>query len=120
MSKSALSVMVFGGYLVGMGAGFLILPNTVLGLLGFPPSGDVWIRILGVLALILAYYYINAARNNIQVLFVWSVHTRIFAFLAFAGLVLMQQVGPMLAVLGGVDLASALWTWFALRNEQIN
>jgi hypothetical protein len=118
MSKSALSVIVFGVYLVGMGAGFIFAPNLLLGTLGMPATQEVWSRVVGVLALILAYYYINAARNDLRLFFGWSVHTRIGAFAAFVALVVTGYAGPMLAVLGGVDLLSALWTAFALRGEK--
>jgi hypothetical protein len=53
MSKAAKSVFVFGIYLIFIGLGFLLVPNTVLGLLGFPMTTgpsllhslySVWLR----------------------------------------------------------------------------
>ena len=55
MSKSAKTIVVFGLYLVGMGFSFLLAPNMLFGLLGLPPTDEVWSRVVGVLALLLSY-----------------------------------------------------------------
>ena len=117
MSKSAKTVVFFGLYLVGMGLGFLLAPNVLFGMLSLPLTDEVWSRVVGVLALLLAYYYLNAARSELRPFFAWTVHTRIAAFLFFAAFVAANFAGPMLVVLGGVDLLSALWTAATLKRE---
>ena len=117
MSKSSTSVLVFGVYLIGMGAGLVFMPNFVLGTLGFPPSNEIWVRVVGVLALVLAYYYISAARSGTKVFMEWTVPARIGVFVAFTAFALLGMVGPIMIGLGLVDLLGALWTRFALRSE---
>jgi len=56
MSNAAKSILVFGIYLVVIGLGFLVVPNTVLALFGFPTTNEPWIRVVGLLVLILGYY----------------------------------------------------------------
>jgi len=109
--------MVFGIYLIGMGAGLLFMPNLVLGILGFPLASDVWVRVVGVLALLLAYYYISAARTQTRSFMQWTVPGRVGVFIAFVGFVLTGMVGPVMIALGLVDLLGAVWTWSALRSE---
>jgi len=116
MSSSAKSMMVFGVYLIGMGAGLIFMPNVLLGVLGFPVTDEVWSRVVGVLALVLAFYYIQAARSELRPFIQWTVYARAAVFLCFSGLVLAGLTGPMLIVLGGADLASALWTAWTLRG----
>jgi hypothetical protein len=118
MSISAKSVLVFAFYLIGMGVGFVFVPNLVLGPLGFPPVSDVWSRVVGMMALLLAFYYIQAARMGLHAFFRWTVYTRVAAFIFFTGFVFAGLAGPVMILLGGVDLASALWTAWALRREQ--
>lgn len=36
-----------------MGAGLILVPNTGLGLLGLPPTNEIWIQVLGVVTLVL-------------------------------------------------------------------
>jgi hypothetical protein len=117
MSATAKSVLVFGIYLVGMGAGLLLQPNALLGPLGFPPTSEVWSRVVGLLALLLAFYYVQAARADLRPFFQWTVYTRVVIFLAFAALVAAGLAAPSLALLGAVDLAGAAWTAWALRRN---
>jgi hypothetical protein len=117
MSKSSTSILVFGVYLIGMGAGLLFTPNFVLGNLGFPPTGDIWVRVVGVLALLLAYYYISAARSGTRAFMEWTVPGRLGVFLAFVIFVVLGMVGPIMIGWGAVDLLGALWTRSALRSE---
>jgi len=117
MSKSSTSVLVFGIYLIGMGAGLMFMPNFVLGTLGFPPSNDIWVRVVGVLALLLAYYYISAARSGTKAFMEWTIPGRIGVFIAFVAFVVLGMVGPIMIGLGLVDLLGALWTRSALKSE---
>ena len=118
MKKSSTSLLVFGAYLIGMGVGLVFMPNTVLGILNLPPTNEVWIHVVGVLALVLAFYYIQAARANLRPFAEWTVLPRVAVFLFFTGFVLAGWVGPIMIALGLVDLLGALWTGWALRTEK--
>lgn len=116
MKPAAKSVFVFGLYLVVVGLGLLVAPNPFLAPLGFPSAADPsWLRVLGVLTLCLAAYYLAAARSGLTVFFRWTVFVRGGVFVAFAALVLLKLAPAPLALLGTVDLGAALWTWFTLR-----
>ena len=115
MSRAAKSVFTFGIYLIAVGVGLVAMPNAALGPLGFPPSTEVWPRVVGVLALVLAYYYTQAARRELTAFFRWTVHARAMVFVVFAALVLLKLAPAPLVVLGAVDLLAAGWTALALR-----
>jgi hypothetical protein len=117
MSTAAKSLLVFAVYLIGMGLGLVIAPNLVLGSLGFPPVTDVWSRVVGVLALLLAFYYAQAARAEFRPFMRWTVYARIATFVFFLGFVVAGLAGPMLIALGALDLAAALWTARALTHD---
>lgn len=118
MKKSSTSIFVFGLYLAGMGLGLVAMPNLVLGTLGFPATDEIWVRVLGVVTLVLAYYYISAARADLKTFAQWTVTARIGVFVAFTAFVLLKFVGPVMILLGSVDLLGALWTGWALRAEK--
>ena len=118
MKKTSTTLLVFGLYLVGMGLGLVATPNVVLGTFGLPATNEVWVRVVGVLALVLAYYYISAARADLKTFAQWTVTARIGVFIAFTAFVLMKFVGPVMILLGLVDLLGALWTGWALRSEK--
>ena len=117
MSRAAQSVFIFGLYLVVVGAGLVAIPNTVLTPLGFAPSAEFWPRILGVLTLCLAYYYISAARAGLTGFLRWTVQVRAGVFVVFGGLVLLKLAPTPLALLGAVDLLAAVWTGLMLRSS---
>ena len=117
MKKSSTSLLVFGMYLVGMGFGLLFAPNMVLGMLGFPATDEVWTHVVGLLALVLAFYYTSAARADLRTFARWTVSTRIGVFFGFAAFTFLGLAGPIMIALGAVDLLGALWTNWALKAE---
>lgn len=117
MSKAGRTIQVWSFYLFGLGLILLFAPNFLLGLFGFPTTDDVWIRIVGVLALVLAYYYYNAAKSEMTELFRWSIHGRMPIIVIFIIFVLLKLAPPQLILFGVVDLIAALWTFSALRDS---
>jgi hypothetical protein len=118
MNRSSTSLLVFGVYLIGMGAGLVFMPNTMLGMLSLPATNEIWVRVLGVVTLVLAFYYTQAARANLRSFAEWTVPARVAVFLFFTGFVLVGWVGLIMIVLGSVDLLGAVWTGWALRTER--
>jgi len=119
MSRSARSVFVFGVYLVAVGLALIAFPNPLFTLLRLPASHEIWPRVVGVLALVLAHYYIQAARHEVVAFFRWTVSARIMVFVVFTAFVLLGLAPVPLALLGAVDLAAALWTAWALRPQPV-
>jgi hypothetical protein len=117
MSKAARTIYFWSFYLLGLGLIFLIVPNLLLGLFGFPATDEVWIRIVGMLLLILAYYCYEAARLEVTHFFRWSVNARASVIVLFTVLVLLKLALPQLILFGVVDLAAALWTRSTLQGE---
>jgi hypothetical protein len=116
MSKAATSLVVFGIYLIVIGLGFLVVPNMPLGLFGMAETGQPYIRIVGMLLLILAYYYIQVARSELTPFFRWSVYARASVILFFIAFVLLDLAEPVVLFFGAADLAAAVWTYLALRS----
>ena len=114
MKKTSTTLLVFGIYLVGMGVGFLFTPNMVLNIFGIPATDEVWPHVVGAIALVLAFYYISAARADLKTFAQWTVPARIGVFVAFVGFVVAGLVGPVMVMLGSVVLLGALWTRSAL------
>ena len=79
MSRSADSIFDFGIYLVILGVPLVAMPNVLLSLVLIPPTHEVWIRLAGMLLLILGFFYIQAARNNLAIFFRCTIYTRLSA-----------------------------------------
>lgn len=117
MKSAALTVKVFGVYAALTGLGLLFAPNVLLPLLGFQQSMEIWVHVVGALALVVGYYYWACGVANARAFFVASVQGRmIFCAACFA--LVAGADGPLpLIALGLVDLAGATWTLLALRSE---
>jgi len=116
MSRAAKSLLVFAGYVALTGTGFLLVPNILLPLLGSSTTTEPWIRVVGLLVLVLAYYYARAAGNELTEFLRWTVYGRGAVFVGFGALVVLRLAPPTLLVFGVVDLLGAIWTHTALRS----
>lgn len=117
MSKAATSVFAFGVYLGGLSLILLFQPNFLLSLFGIPGTEEVWIRVVGMLVLLLAVYYTQMAREEHANFFWLTVYVRSAVIVFFSVFALLGMVSPMLILFGAADLAGALWTWSALRRK---
>ena len=119
MSYSGRTVFVFGCYLLLLGLPLLLAPNLLLGLFGFPPPEEVWIRVVGLLVLYLGVYSVLSGRSGNLPFISATVPIRASVLVFFAVFVATEMVSPMLLLLGLPDLFGALWTWRALRSERL-
>jgi hypothetical protein len=118
MSYSARTVFGFGIYLVILGITLIVVPNFLLGTFGFPATNEVWIRVVGMLVLILAFFYTQAARKELTNFFRWTVYARASVFVFFLAFVVLGLTQPALILFGAVDLLGAIWTGLALRSKR--
>lgn len=118
MTKAAQSVLLFAVYLFGLGAWLLIAPNSMLGLFGLPDAQDVWIRVVGMLVVLLSFYYSSAARAELTAFLQWTVHARASVFLFFAVFVVTGLAPAVLLLFGVVDLVAAGWTQLSLNADR--
>jgi len=118
MKMSSISMLVFAAYLFSLGLIFALIPNPVIALFGFPPTNEVWIRILGYILAALAFYYFMAVREHSERFYRWSVYARLPVLPTFAAFVFAGVGPPIILLFGAFDMACAIWTWRALKKEQ--
>ena len=118
MSAPANSLFVFAFYLVGLGLALLLIPNTLIRIFGFPETHDVWIRVVGMLLLFLAFYCFQVVRKEWTDFFRWTVYTRFSVIIFFAAFMLLGLAPPVLIFFGVIDLLFAVWTALALRASR--
>lgn len=119
MSKSARSVFLFSLYMFGLGTILVLVPNVLLGLFGLPETTEVWIRVVGMLILILGFYYFKASKNNMNVFFEWTVYGRAAVLIFFIVFVLVGFAPPVLILFGLIDALAAFWTYKCLQSEKL-
>ena len=119
MSNARLSLLIFGIYMVFVvGIGFMFIPLQILKLFGLTAGDDVWIRFVGMLASIIGFYYIQAARSALVDFVPWTVIGRYYAAAFMVLLVVLGMVGPSLLIFAAIDIAGATWTWLGVRSAK--
>ena len=116
MSPAAKSSFYFGLYVLGMGVSLFFIPNVILGLFGFEPASEIWVRVLGLLAFCFGIVYVYCARTEQTEFFRVTAYERVVFFLGMIALVVFFRGNPMLILFGCVDLLGAIWTNLALRK----
>jgi glycopeptide antibiotics resistance protein len=116
MASPATTIRVFGIYLLALAAALMVAPNAFLGLFGVPETTDVWVRVVGMLAGFLGYYYLRAVAAGMSELYAWTVPARMSVLAFFGAFVALGLAPPSLLLFAAVDAAAAVWTWLAIRQ----
>ena len=118
MSKTELSIFMFGLYYIfSIGISFVLFPHYSLGVFGLVAGDDVWIRILGLMIMIIGTFYVLAVRAGLKAFYPWTVWPR-FATSGLQILVVaLGWAGPALLLFAGFDALTAGLTAWALRAE---
>jgi hypothetical protein len=118
MSSVAISLVVFGIYLVVNGFACAFMPNALLGMFGQPPTIEPWIRNAGVLMLVIGYYYIQVARADLRPFYMWTVYARLVTFAIFILFIVLQWAPATLGMFAALDLAGAIWTYLTFKSRK--
>lgn len=118
MHPASLSIKVFGIYAAITGIGLLLAPNVVLAPLGVPVATEVWIRVVGALAVVLGYYYWACGVADLVTFFKATIKGR-FLYAGLSVLLIVVFQAPIqLLLFAAIDIAGALWTWRGLRAAE--
>jgi hypothetical protein len=117
MSKSAFSLRVFSLYMLIVGVVLIADPNWLLALFGVPETHEVWIRIVGMLMLIIGFIDFMASGNEMQLFFRWSVYARLAVTIFLIGFVVLASAPPIILLFAAIEVGGAIWTGFCLRAE---
>lgn len=116
MSKAAFSVFVFSIYLYALGMILVAFPNVLLSLFRIPVTTELWVRVVGMLVIILGFYYSTAARNELTPMLRATVLGRFAVLVFFIAFVVIGFAPPVLVLFGVIDAVAATWTGLALRT----
>lgn len=117
MSKSAFSIRVFSIYMFVFGSALVATPNLMLSIFEIPETHEVWIRVVGVLVIIIGYLDFMASRIELPVFFLWTVQARLAVPIFLIVFVALGFAPPVLLLFGAIDAVGAIWTSACLRAD---
>jgi hypothetical protein len=118
MSNAAKSILVHGIYLLGLGVVMVTIPNVPLKIVGLAETNEVWIRVVGMMSLVLGYYFVQSARKELTDFFRSTLLTRSAAIVFFILFVVLGFAPVNLLILIAVDPLFIIWTALALRSSE--
>ncbi len=116
MHPAANSIKYFGFYAMLTGVGLALAPALVLMPMGIAAPTEIWIRVVGVLALVVGYYYWACGSANLVAFFRASVRGRALFAVLMVLLILVFSAPWQLLIFAAIDLAGAAWTFQGLRK----
>ncbi len=115
MSRTTYRWMLYvTAYSAGLGLPLLVVPNTVLPLLGFETTREPWVRVAAALLVALSFITFTIHRKRIAEMIVPTVFVRLWIA---AVLLLLGSAGypPFLFVMAGIVLIGVVGTLLSLR-----
>lgn len=117
MNPACKTIYWFSFYPLLAGLSMIAAPALPLQILGWPIEGLDWIRMLGVVTMIVGYYYLQLGRNDVLAFCRYSAQMRIIIPVVFLFMVLAFGMNPLYIALTAVDFLGGLWTASALRKQ---
>ena len=116
MHPASNSVRYFGLYAIATGIGLVLAPALVLSPLGIAVPTEIWIRVVGAIAIPLGYYYWVCGSNDAVAFFRASIHGRIIFAATVVLLITVFSAPKQMLLFAAIDLAGAAWTARGLRK----
>ena len=111
MSPAATSLFAFSFYEIIAGMLFLFIPNQVLGLLKIPKTDEIWIRFVGIFAMIAGFYNYQIATLELEEMYCATMYTRGAFMLFIIAVVVFKKQPRVLLLFGLMDLIAMAWTY---------
>jgi hypothetical protein len=115
MHPATRSIKFFGIYVVLTGIGLLFAPALALAPLGLAAPTEVWVRVLGALAIVVGYYYWACGSAGALAFFRASIRGRMLFAALMLLLVVLFNAPAQLLLFGVIDLLGAAWTAQGMR-----
>ena len=103
-------------YVVLTGLQLIFIPNVLLAMFGFEPTTEIWIKVLGLVVLSLAFCYYGIGKSGNVALVRNTVWMRLLVGSGFVLLVLTGQAKAALILFAGIDIVTAVWTLVELKK----
>ncbi|WP_282938310.1 hypothetical protein [Paenibacillus sp. RC67] len=115
MTYPAKTVFFFSLYMFVLSLVLLVVPGLLAPLLGYTSESEIWIRVVGMFLLFLAFDYCASALEGMTRFFYLTVYTRASIIIFMTTFVLLGMLKPIFVALSLIDLSGAIWTLTALR-----
>lgn len=118
MKRTELSIKVWSIYLFVLGFSMVIMPSATVGMFGYLNTGELWIRFVGILSVVLAMFYMQIARYQLHEMYTWKIAGHIFGMVCMISFLAIGVADGRIVGTITVELLACLWTAFALKVDK--
>jgi hypothetical protein len=118
-SKTRLSIMVWGYYLVMMGLLLIVIPQQILMVMGFETATELWPRMTGLLSTVLGLYYLMIVYYRIQILYRWKIAGHLIGIITMIVLFSTDNAPSAIIPTAVTELVAAIWTVISLKADHL-
>ncbi len=111
-----LSLVVQAAYVLLTGLQLIFVPNLLLSMFGFDATSEIWIKVLGIVVLSLSIIYYTVSKSGNDDVVRATMWSRLFVGIGFILLALTGQAKLSIILFAGIDIVTAVWTWFELKK----
>ena len=111
-----LSLVVQAAYVLLTGLQLIFVPNMLLSMFGFNATSEIWIKVLGIVVLSLSIIYYTVSKSGNDDVVRATMWSRLFVGIGFILLALTGQAKLSIILFAGIDIVTAVWTWFELKK----
>jgi hypothetical protein len=112
-----LSLVVQAIYVLLTGLQLIFVPNMLLSMFGFDATSEIWIKVLGIVVLSLSIVYYTVNKSGSEDVVRATMWSRLFVGVGFILLALTGQAKLSIILFAGIDIVTAVWTWFELKKK---
>jgi hypothetical protein len=104
-------------YVIISGLQLLFVPNFLLGMFGIAPTSEIWIRVLGMLVLVLSIYYYAIYKKGDKEIVRATVQGRLLFCAGLVMFVILGMAPPVLIGFAVAETGLALWSLNEIRRK---
>jgi hypothetical protein len=116
-TKRYTSILGQIAYVIISGLQLLFVPNFLLGMFGIAPTSEIWIRVLGMLVLVLSIYYYAIYKNGNKEIVRATVQGRLLFCAGLVMFVILGMAPPVLIGFAVAETGLALWSLAEIRSK---
>ena len=116
MNDTAFSLMAYGVYEGLVGLSLIFFSPLVLKLVKLSDMNHPWVKVVGILAILVAYYHYLIGYYQIEILYEFTIYGRLFFATSMIGLILTQSVPFRVWPFAVASYLGCLWTYVCLLS----
>jgi hypothetical protein len=117
MKKTELSIKSWSIYLFVLGLSMVILPAVTVSWFGYSAEGELWIRVVGILSVVLAMYYMLMVRYHVFEMYKWKIAGHLFGITCMTAFLVLGAADNRIVGTITMEVLAGAWTAIALKAD---